>query len=658
VEAGTEIAGRYVLEKLLGSGAMGDVWLGTDRQLERRVAVKVMRDPLDDPRRFQREARIAARLQHPGITVVHDVGTHEGLPFIVMELLHGRDLFSMLGQTPDRRLPVETAVSLIVQAAGALQAAHAGHVIHRDLKPANLFLQDNGLLKICDFGIARLADATEGLTSAGYVIGSAPYMSPEQCEGTEIDGRSDLYSLGCVLYELLTGQPPFATGGRRAIMDQHLTKQPSGPRTLRPDIPRELDTIILNMLAKDPNDRPSSASDVATALRAITRVPGGDQAAVGGADIETQVTLTFDEAKAGATVMLTVRNRTIPVRIPAGIKNGQRVQVRGKGAPGKHGGSPGDLYVQVQVKPRQQAESAQTHVVDPNGRGNFTTVTAAISAAEAGDRILVRPGLYEEALVVAKPLEILGDGPVSKIEIRVRDTHVLLFQAPTGRVSDLTLRQTGGIECHGVEIRQGQLRLDDCDISSESAACVAIRDGADPVLRRNKIHDGKRSGVLIRDGGLGSLEDNDIAGNATSGVIIRARANTTLRRNRIHGNQESGVYVYDHARGTLEDNDVTGNAFKGVSVRAGGILIVRGNRINRNGHEAVWVRKGGRAVVEDNDLSGNGWGAWNIALGSEANVTSARNRVLNAVVDGTSHDHGTAAEQRLPGLPDEQVLSA
>jgi parallel beta-helix repeat protein len=628
VEAGTEIDGRYVLERLLGSGGMGDVWRGTDRQLERPVAVKVMQDPLDDPRRFQREARIAARLQHPGITVIHDVGTHEGLPFIVMELLHGRDLAFMLSQAPDRRLPVDTAVSLIVQAAEALQAAHAGHVVHRDLKPANLFLQDNGVLKICDFGIARIADATEGLTGVGYVIGSAPYMSPEQCEGTEVDGRSDLYSLGCVLYELLTGQPPFATGGRRAIMDQHLTKQPSGPRTLRPDMPRGLDTIVLNMLAKDPDDRPSSASDVAAALMTITRASGGPQAAVDGADIETQVTLTSDEATAGRTLTLTVRDRTIQVRIPAGTKNGQRVLVRGQGAPGKHGGSPGDLYVQVQVKQRQQAESARTHVVDRDGRGDFTTVKAAISAAEAGDRILVRPGLYEEALVVAKPLEIVGDGPVAAIEIRARDTHVLLFQAPTGLVSDLTLRQTGGVDCHGVEVRQGQLKLDDCDISSESAACVAIRDGADPLLRRNKIHDGKRSGVLIRDGGLGTLEDNDISGNATSGVIIRDGANTTLRRNRIQDNKESGVYAYDHGRGTLEDNDIIGNSYKGVSIRTGGILIVRNNRINRNSHEAIWVRKGGRAVVEDNDLRGNLWGAWNIAVGSEANVTSARNKEL------------------------------
>jgi serine/threonine protein kinase len=181
VQAGTELARRYVLEKVLGSGAMGDVWQGTDRQLERPVAVKVMRDRLADPRRFQREARIAARLQHPGITVVHDVGTHDGQPFIVMELLHGSDLAATLDRAPGRRLPVETAVSLIVQAAVALQVAHSAHIIHRDLKPANLFCQDSGLLKICDFGVARIADATDGLTTAGYAIGTALYMSPEQC---------------------------------------------------------------------------------------------------------------------------------------------------------------------------------------------------------------------------------------------------------------------------------------------------------------------------------------------------------------------------------------------------------------------------------------------------------------------------------------------
>jgi parallel beta-helix repeat protein len=512
-----------------------------------------MRDQLADPRRFQREARIAAQLQHPGITVVHDFGTHGGLPFIVMELLHGQDLAYMLGQASDRQLPVDVAVSLIIQAAEALQAAHAGGVIHRDLKPANLFLQNDGRLKICDFGIARRANATDGLTSDGYLIGTVYYMSPEQCEGVGIDRRSDLYSLGCVFYELLTGQPPFPTGEALEIMRQHRTTPPVGSGTLRSDIPRELDFIVLNMLAKKPEDRPSNASDVAAALKRLMRSSGGGQTTV---------------------------------------------------------------------------EAPRTYVVDRHGRGDFTTVTAAIRAARPGDRILVRPGLYEEGLVVDKSLDISGEGPVSDIEIRARNTHVLLFQAATGLVSNLTLRQTGGNDCHGVEIRQGQLQLDGCDISSRSAACVAIRDGADPLLRRNNIHNGAKSGVLFRDGGQGTLENNDITRNGTSGVIIRAGAKAILHRNRIQGNDQSGVFVYDRAFGTLEDNDITGNGLVGVSVKTSGKVFVRGNRITRNEREAIWVRERGSAVVEDNDLRYNADGAWDVAPGSEGYITSARNREL------------------------------
>jgi WD40 repeat protein len=281
VQAGTELAGRYVLEQVLGSGAMGDVWRGVDRQLERPVAVKVMRDRLADPRRFQREARIAARLQHPGITVVHDVGMHDGQPFFVMELLYGRDLAAILGRVPGRRMPVETAVSLIAQAATALQVAHSAHIIHRDLKPANLFRQDSGLLKICDFGVARIVDATDGLITAGYALGTALYMSPEQCEGeTQIDGRSDLYSLGCVLHELLTGRPPFPRGKAREIMNQHMNTPPTSMRTVRPDIPNELDTIVLTMLAKKPDDRPNDAGGLAETLLAALR-PGAPAAGQG-----------------------------------------------------------------------------------------------------------------------------------------------------------------------------------------------------------------------------------------------------------------------------------------------------------------------------------------------------------------------------------------
>jgi hypothetical protein len=254
---------------------MGEVWRGIDEQLDRPVAVKLLREHLADPdltRRFLREARIAARLQHPGITVVHDIGSDNDQLFIVMELLHGRDLAAMLAEAP-AGLPIDAAVSLTLQAAEALQAAHAAHVIHRDLKPANLFVLAGGQLKICDFGIARAVDSTAHLTATGEVIGTPAYMSPEQWRGQQVDERSDLYSLGCVLYALLTGRPPFAEGQPHAIMYQHLNTVPTAPRTIRPDVPPELDHLVLELLAKDPARRPAGAGHVMAALQALRYTP-------------------------------------------------------------------------------------------------------------------------------------------------------------------------------------------------------------------------------------------------------------------------------------------------------------------------------------------------------------------------------------------------
>ena len=268
-----------------------------------------------------------------------------------------------------------------------------------------------------------------------------------------------------------------------------------------------------------------------------------------------------------------------------------------------------------------------TYVVDVfPGRGDFATVSAAIAATKPGDRILVRPGLYEEALVMDKPLEILGDGPVSDIEIRAYGANLLVFQASIGRVANLTLRQAGGEgEWFGVDITQGRLDLEGCDISSQSLSCVGIHGGADPRLRRNKIHNGKTSGVVVYDSGLGTLEDNEITGNALSGVEIKTGGNPALRRNQIHDNKQNGVVVVDSGLGTLEDNDITRNARAGVEIREGGSLTLRANRINRNGYSAVWIHDGGLGVIEENDLSDNASGAWSIAEDCEANVTRARN---------------------------------
>jgi F-box protein 11 len=279
------------------------------------------------------------------------------------------------------------------------------------------------------------------------------------------------------------------------------------------------------------------------------------------------------------------------------------------------------------VRPVAKTEPP-THVVDPfPNRGDFSSIGAAIQAARPGDRILVRPGLYQDGLVVDKPLEILGDGPVADIEVQARDASVVVFQANIGRIANLTLRQTGGEDqWYGVDITQGRLELEGCDISSQSLSCVAIRNGADPRLRRNRIHDGKTNGIMVSDDGLGALEDNDITANTTVGVAIRTGANPTLRRNQIHHNKQAGVFVYDDGRGTLEDNDITANTMNGVEITEGGNPTLRNNRINGNTWEAVYIHNGGSGVIEDNDLTGNKGGPWAIAKAAKARVRRSGNR--------------------------------
>jgi hypothetical protein len=267
-----ELGGRYRLDTELGRGAMGEVWRAHDRILGREVAVKLMLSALSDTEmleRFRREAVIAASLQHPGITVVHDAGWHDGQLFMVMELLSGQDLRATLTANPSG-LPVSRSMAIIGQASGALAAVHQKGIVHRDLKPENLFIQQPGdRVKIADFGIARDDDMTT-LTTVGHPIGTPLYMAPERWEGEPATAASDLYALGCVLYEMLTGEPPF-NGTLVAVVNQHLKVVPPSPRERRDEVPKRLNDLVMSLIAKDPARRPPSAAAVSSALRGMLR---------------------------------------------------------------------------------------------------------------------------------------------------------------------------------------------------------------------------------------------------------------------------------------------------------------------------------------------------------------------------------------------------
>jgi serine/threonine-protein kinase len=295
---GVVVAGNYELGALLGRGGMGAVYRARQRSLDREVAVKILRaEALAYPgarERFEREAKAVARLKHPNIVAVHDYGVAPEVgAFIVMELLTGRSL----GEELERNGPmaIGSAVAVMRQVCAAVGAAHAAGVLHRDLKPDNVVLEPGEgsavTAKVLDFGLAKLTDAASGprptLTKSGVIMGTPAYMSPEQCRGEALDARSDVYELGCVLYEMVTGRPPFVAETSFDVMTQHATVEPTPPSELTPQVPQPVEAAILKALAKRPEQRFESAAELGEALVA-SATPGAGRAGESAGGIGTR----------------------------------------------------------------------------------------------------------------------------------------------------------------------------------------------------------------------------------------------------------------------------------------------------------------------------------------------------------------------------------
>jgi serine/threonine-protein kinase len=269
--------GRYVVQSEIGRGAMGVVYQATDSVLERTVAVKTVNMALEREgadryeARFYQEARAAAGLNHPNIVVVHDVGKSGEVMFMAMERIEGVELRSLIGEGQPLRLA--QAVSIAAQIAEGLGYAHAKGVVHRDIKPANIMVVANGLAKITDFGIARRRSSKD-LTQTGTLLGSPKYMSPEQVIGKRADHRSDIFSLGVILYEMLTAAAPFNGENVTALMYQIVNFVPPAPSQVRSEIPQSLDLIVAKMLAKPLDERYQDAAEAARDLREVERQLG------------------------------------------------------------------------------------------------------------------------------------------------------------------------------------------------------------------------------------------------------------------------------------------------------------------------------------------------------------------------------------------------
>ncbi|GHB24742.1 putative serine/threonine-protein kinase [Streptomyces viridiviolaceus] len=325
MEEPRRLGGRYELGPVLGRGGMAEVYHAHDTRLGRQVAVKTLRaDLARDPSfqaRFRREAQSAASLNHPAIVAVYDTGEDYidgvSIPYIVMEYVDGSTLRELLHS--GRKLLPERAMEMTIGILQGLEYAHRNGIVHRDIKPANVMLTRNGQVKVMDFGIARaMGDAGMTMTQTAAVIGTAQYLSPEQAKGEQVDARSDLYSTGCLLYELLTVRPPFVGDSPVAVAYQHVREEPQAPSVFDPEITPEMDAIVMKALVKDPDYRYQSADEMRADIEAcldgqpVAATASMGAMAAGGygayPDDQPTTALRSDSGAAGATTMLPPMN--------------------------------------------------------------------------------------------------------------------------------------------------------------------------------------------------------------------------------------------------------------------------------------------------------------------------------------------------------------
>jgi F-box protein 11 len=555
---------RYRLQGLLGQGGFAVVYEAEDIRLGRRCAVKAVPVPTPDEQRLvESEAQIlstnASRL--PFIPDIYDTWSAAGQTYLVMEFIDG-DTLDLL-PTPWALSEVEGFLLAMLH---ALDQLHAAGIVHRDLKPANIKRNPRGYI-LLDFGIAK-----QGVTTMRVARAASLDFAPlEQLRGQRTDQRTDLYSLAATAYYLLSGSGPPAA-------DTRLMGATLEPFTrIAPGMSQSMEAALLRMLALEAIDRPASARAVLDILH------------------------------------------TPSAQAPTTASTGS------PGAVASSAGQPTTRLAEGAAPPLPVA-AERVLIVDQDGSADYTTISEAIGAAVAGTRILVRPGYYEEGLVIDRSVEIVGDGPREEIIVAAPQSDAVLMACDEASVQGLTLRTLAGNidgKFFAVDIPRGRLLLEDCIVSSNSLACVGIRNHtAEPTMRRCLLIEGKQGGVYIYSTAKATIEACEIVGVGLSGIEISGGSSATVRKCILRDGKQSGFYLWGNSEALIEDCEVINSGLSSFSIKQGATPLIR-NCISRDAQQSgFFVNDYGAGVIEDCTVLNSGYAG--IAIASHGNPTIRR----------------------------------